>query len=65
MSTVLEVIAAHHMGMRCLCVSMVSNAAAGLTDAPVTHEEVLAAGQMAAAKLQGLLGTVLREPELV
>ena len=65
MSTVLEVIAAHHMGMRCLCVSMVSNAAAGLTDAPVTHEEVLAAGRAAAAKLQGLLGTVLKDPELV
>jgi purine-nucleoside phosphorylase len=65
MSTVLEVIAARQMGMRCLCVSMVSNAAAGLTDAPVTHEEVLAAGQAAAAKLQGLLGGVLRDPELV
>jgi purine-nucleoside phosphorylase len=65
MSTVLEVIAAHHMGMRCLCISMVSNVAAGLSDAPVTHEEVLAAGQAAAAKLQALLGGVLRDPELV
>ena len=65
MSTVLEVIAARHMGMRCLCVSMVSNVAAGLSDAPVTHEEVLAAGQAAAAKLRKLLGAVLRHPELL
>jgi purine-nucleoside phosphorylase len=65
MSTVLEVIAARHMGMRCLCISMVSNPAAGLSDAPVTHEEVLAAGRGAAEKLQALLGAVLRAPELV
>ncbi|HEX9943552.1 MAG TPA: purine-nucleoside phosphorylase [Thermoanaerobaculia bacterium] len=65
MSTVLEVIAARHMGMRCLCLSMVSNAAAGLTEAPVTHEEVLAAGRIAAEKLQALLGAVLRAPELI
>lgn len=64
MSTVLEVIAARQMGIRCLGVSMVSNAAAGLTDAPINHEEVLAAGKAAAAKLQGLLGGVLRDPAL-
>ena len=65
MSTVLEVIAAHHMGMRCLCVSMVSNVAAGLSETPVTHAEVLAAGQTAAANLRDLLGAVLRAPELI
>jgi purine-nucleoside phosphorylase len=65
MSTVLEIIAAHHMGVRCLCVSMVSNPAAGLSEVPVTHEEVLAAGQAAAGNLQALLGAVLRSPELI
>jgi len=64
MSTVLEVIAAHHLGVRCLCISMVSNVAAGLSEAPVTHAEVLAAGEAAAAKLRALLGAVLRAPEL-
>jgi purine-nucleoside phosphorylase len=65
MSTVLEVLAARHMGLRCLGISMISNPAAGLSEAPVTHEEVLAAGQAAAAKLQALLGALLRAPELV
>ena len=65
MSTVLEVIAARHMGMRCLCISMVSNPGAGLSDAPVTHEEVLEAGRGAAEKLRALLAAVLRDPELV
>lgn len=65
MSTVPEVIAAHHMGLRCLCLSVVSNPAAGLSEAPVLHEEVLAAGEAAAEKLQALLGAVLRHPELV
>jgi purine-nucleoside phosphorylase len=65
MSTVLEVLAAHPMGMRCLCVSMVSNPAAGLSEVPVTHEEVLAAGQAAAGNLRALLGAVLKAPGLV
>jgi purine-nucleoside phosphorylase len=65
MSTVLEVIAAHHMGMRCLCISVVSNPGAGLSKTPVTHEEVLAAGQAAAGNLRALLGAVLAAPELI
>jgi purine-nucleoside phosphorylase len=65
MSTVLEVLAAHHMGVRCLCVSMVSNPGAGLSEVPVTHEEVLAAGQAAAGNLRALLGRVLKAPGLV
>src|SRR5262245_50254077 len=62
MSTVLEVIAAHQMGVRCLCISAISNVAAGLSETPVTHSEVLAAGQAAAAKLRELLAAVLRDP---
>lgn len=65
MSTVLEVIAARHMGARCLCVSMVSNAAAGMTDEPIAHEDVLAAGALAAGKVQQLLGALIRHPDLV
>ena len=65
MSTVLEVIAAHHMGMRCLCLSMVSNPAAGLSAAAVDHADVLAAGSAAAGKVQQLLGSIIRDPELL
>jgi purine-nucleoside phosphorylase len=65
MSTVLEVIAAHHMGVRCLCVSMVSNPAAGLSEQSVSHEEVLEAGKAAAGNLRALLGAVLKAPGLV
>jgi purine-nucleoside phosphorylase len=65
MSTVLEIIAAHHMGVRCLCVSMVSNPGAGLSDVPVTHEDVLAAAQAASVNLKALLGAVLKAPGLV
>jgi purine-nucleoside phosphorylase len=65
MSTVLEIIAAHHMGVRCLCVSMVSNPGAGLSEVPVTHEDVLAAGQAASVNLKALLGAVLKAPGLV
>jgi purine-nucleoside phosphorylase len=65
MSTVLEVLAAHPMGLRCLGLSMISNPAAGLTDAPVEHADVLAAARTAAASVQKLLGALLREPGLV
>jgi purine-nucleoside phosphorylase len=64
MSTVLEVLAAHPMGLRCLGISMISNPAAGLTDAPVEHADVLAAARTAAASLQKLLGALIQHPEL-
>jgi purine-nucleoside phosphorylase len=65
MSTVLEVIAARHMGMCCLVVSLVSNAGAGVTDQPLDHEEVLAAGAAAAEKISRLLTALLADPRLV
>jgi purine-nucleoside phosphorylase len=64
MSTALEVIAARQMGMRCLSISLVSNAAAGVTGEPLDHEEVLAAGRAAAGRVQRLLTALLAEPRL-
>lgn len=61
MSTVLEVIAARHMGLRSAVVSLVSNAAAGVTDAELDHEEVIEAGKVAAGNVQKLLGALLRD----
>jgi purine-nucleoside phosphorylase len=60
MSTVLEVIAARHVGMRCAVVSLVTNPGAGVAPEPLDHEEVLQAGQAAAGDLQRLLGALLR-----
>ena len=48
MSTVVEAIAANHMGMRICCISCVCNLAAGMTDNPLTHEEVQEAANAAA-----------------
>jgi purine-nucleoside phosphorylase len=41
MSTIAEVIAARHMGLRVLAISCVTNMAAGILDQPLNHEEVL------------------------
>ena len=40
MSTACEAIAANHMGMKVCGISCISNAAAGMTPNPLTHEEV-------------------------
>ena len=44
MSTVLECIAARWVGLEVCGVSLVTNAGAGYTGAPLTHEEVLESG---------------------
>ncbi len=59
MSTVPEVIAARHMGMRVLVLSLAANPAAGLVDRPLTHEEVLEAGREAAGRLRRLIGMLV------
>jgi purine-nucleoside phosphorylase len=64
MSTVLEVLAAHPMGLRCVAISMISNPAAGLSDVPVDHADVLAAAGAATGKLQRLIGALINRVEL-
>ena len=44
MSTVPEVIAANHMGIRCMGISCVTNMAAGILPRKISHEEVLETG---------------------
>lgn len=59
MSTTLETIAAREAGMEVLGISLVTNAAAGVTDAPLDHSEVIAAGQEAAPRLARLLADLV------
>jgi len=59
MSTALEAIAARAEGMEVLGISLVTNLAAGMTGAPLSHEEVLAAGAASAAHVGELLTQVL------
>ena len=40
MSTAVEAVAGHHMGMQVCGISCISNKAAGLSETPLTHEEV-------------------------
>lgn len=44
MSTVPEAIVARHMGMEVLGISCITNMAAGISDEPINHEEVMATG---------------------
>jgi purine-nucleoside phosphorylase len=59
MSTTLEAIAAREAGLEVLGISLVTNAAAGISGEPLNHEEVLEAGKAAASRMGALLGTVL------
>jgi purine-nucleoside phosphorylase len=59
MSTVLEAIAACHLGAEVLGLSLVSNHAAGVSPGPLNHREVLEAGQDAAASLGALLARLV------
>jgi purine-nucleoside phosphorylase len=59
MSTVLEAIAARAAGLEILGMSLVTNAAAGLSGEALHHGEVLQAGKDAAARLGGLLTSIL------
>ncbi len=59
MSTTLEAIAAREAGMEILGISLVTNAAAGMSGEPLDHEEVLAAGKAAAGRMGDLLANVI------
>lgn len=55
MSTVQEVIAARHMGIRVLGISVVTNMAAGVLPEKIDHEAVLEVGARASGSLTSLL----------
>lgn len=59
MSTALETIAARHLGLEVLGLSLVTNLAAGLSPAPLAHHEVLEAAQRAESRVVDLISGVL------
>ncbi len=63
MSTVPEVIAARHMGIKVLAISCVTNMAAGILPRKISHEEVLETGQRVQDTLVRLLQVLI--PRLV
>ncbi len=61
MSTISEVVAARHMGIRVLAISCVTNMAAGILDQVINHEEVLETGERVKGNFVALLRAVLPE----
>jgi purine-nucleoside phosphorylase len=60
MSTVQEVIAARHMGVRVLGVSCLTNLAAGLGSEPLSHAEVERNARASSAALESIVRGVIR-----
>ncbi len=59
MSTALEAIAARHLGAEVLGISLVTNAAAGLSEELLDHADVLAAAKSSAERVGSLLSQLL------
>ena len=60
MSTVPEVLAARHCGMDVLGLSLIANPAAGVTDAVLSGEEVIAIGQAKAKEMEALVTAIVQ-----
>jgi len=59
MSTVPEAIAARHQGINVIGISCITNMAAGITDEPINHEEVMETGAKVAEIFKELLKRVI------
>ncbi len=59
MSTVTEVVAARHSGMKVLAISCVTNMAAGILDQPLNHAEVMETGERVRSTFEALLRAII------
>lgn len=60
MSTVAEVIVAHHCGLKVAAISVITNLATGMTSEKISHADTLRIADLASADLQRLLKGFLR-----
>ena len=60
MSTACEAIAANHMGMKVCGISCISNLASGMTDQPLSHEEVQETADKAAPLFRALVTEIIK-----
>ena len=61
MSTAVEAIAAHHMGLKICGISCISNMAAGILDRSLTHSEVQITADKVAHKFESLVSGLIKE----
>jgi purine-nucleoside phosphorylase len=61
MSTTLEAIAARQAGMEILGISLVTNPGAGISPTPLSHAEVIEAGQAAGPRISALLAEIVKK----
>ncbi len=61
MSTACEAVAANHMGMKIVGISCITNMAAGISEVPLTHEEVKITADETAPKFEALVTGIIAE----
>ena len=64
MSTVMETIAARHMNMEVLALSLATNLAAGISGEKLSGDEVLAIGKSSATRVGSLLANILKQIDI-
>jgi purine-nucleoside phosphorylase len=61
MSTVLETIAARHVGLEVLCLSLNTNLAAGISDSIPNADDVIEAGRLNSSRMGSLLRSIIEK----
>ena len=64
MSTVMETIAARHMGMEVLALSLATNLAAGISGEKLSGDDVVAFGKASATRVGSLLANILKQIDI-
>jgi purine-nucleoside phosphorylase len=63
MSSVPEIIAAAHAGVKSAALSCITNMAAGILNQPLTHDEVMETGRVAADRIRALIDGFIQQVE--